>query len=174
MANALKKNDLTSLFPNLISVLNDYGKQLVSNYREGLKEGDHIATGNLYRSVNTEVTLNGQSFIVEFRMPDYGEYLEQGTKPHFPPVRSIEDWIRAKRIAPRRDDQGRLPTEKQLAFLIARKISEDGTERTGIYETANALTANEFNKRIDDAIAKDLDNSLFEIIQLLNSKGKIR
>lgn len=174
MANALKKNDLTSLFPNLIKVLNDYGKYLVEHYREGLKEGDHIATGNLYRSVSSEVTLNGQSFIVEFRMPDYGEYLEQGTAPHFPPVNAIEGWIRAKRIAPRRDDQGKLPTEKQLAFLIARKISEDGTKRTGIWETANALTAKEFNKRIDDAITKDLNDSLFEIIQALNKKGKIR
>ena len=170
----MSKNDLASLFPNLVNVLQDYGKTLVENYRKGLEDGDHIATGNLYRSVKTEVTLKNQSFILEFIMPDYGEYLEQGTKPHFPPVSAIEGWIRAKRIAPRRDQQGKLPTEKQLAFLIARKISEEGTERTGIYETANALTANEFNKRIDAAITKDINNGLEDIIKLLNSKGKIR
>lgn len=172
MANKLKKNDLTQLFPNLIEVLDAYGKTLVERYQEGLIDGDHIATGNLYRSVSSEVTLNGQSFIVEFKMPEYGEYLEQGTKPHFPPISAIEGWIRAKRIVPRRDDQGRLPTEKQLAFLIARKIDEEGTERTGIYEKANALTYNEWNKLIDEAISMDLNENLEEIIQTLNQKTK--
>ena len=173
MAN-LKQNDMKTLFPNLVKVLDAYGKTLVENYRQGLESGDHIATGNLYRSVRSEVTYEGQSFLVEFRMPEYGEYLEQGTKPHFPPLDAIENWVRVKRIAPRRDDQGRLPTERQLAFLIARKISEDGTERTGIYETANALTLNEFNARIDDAIQKDLELNLEDIIKILNQKGKPR
>ena len=77
MANKLKKNDLTQLFPNLIEVLDAYGKTLVERYQEGLIEGDHIATGNLYRSVSSEVTLNGQSFIVEFKMPNTGNILNR-------------------------------------------------------------------------------------------------
>lgn len=178
MANKLKKNDLTSLFPNLVEVLDAYGKTLVEKYRQGLTDGDHIATGNLYRSVSSEVTLNGQSFIVEFRMPEYGEYLEQGTKPHFPPWsdpnEGIWAWVRAKRIAYRRDDQGRLPTEKQLSYLIARKISEEGTPATHLWEKANALTFNEWNKLIDEAINMDLNENLEEILQTLNQKTKVR
>ena len=178
MANKLKKNDLTSLFPNLVEVLDAYGKTLVERYQEGLIDGDHIATGNLYRSVSSEVTLNGQSFIVEFRMPEYGEYLEQGTKPHFPPWsdpnEGILAWVRAKRIAYRKDDQGKLPTEKQLAFLIARKIDERGTKGTHIYEKANQLTYNEWNKLIDEAINMDLNENLEEILQNLNQKTKVR
>lgn len=172
MANKLpgKKNDLVSLFPNLIEVLDAYGKTLVERYREGLVDGDHIATKNLYNSVKTEVTYRGQSFLVEFTMPYYGEYLEQGTKPHFPPIEDIAKWIRAKKIVPRRDDQGRLPTERQLSYLIARKISEDGTKRTGIFEKANALTYNEWNKLIDEAIVMDINNNLEEILQALNQK----
>lgn len=122
MAN-IKRNDLTELFPNLISVLEAYGRTLVDRYRQGLKDGDHIATGNLYQSVNSEVTLDGQSFIVEFRMPLYGEFLEKGT---------------------------------------------------GIYEQANQLTYNEWNKKIDEAITKDLELNLAEIIQTLNQKGRTR
>lgn len=172
MANKLKKNDLTSLFPNLIEVLDAYGKTLVERYREGLIDGDHIATGNLFNSVSSEVTLNGQSFIVEFKMPEYGEYLEQGTKPHFPPLTAIENWIRVKRIVPRRDQQGKLPTEKQLSYLIARKISEEGTPATHLWEKANALTFNEWNKLIDEAISMDLNENLEEILQTLNQKTK--
>lgn len=172
MANKLKKNDLTSLFPNLVEVLDAYGKTLVERYQEGLIEGDHIATGNLYRSVSSEVSLQGQSFIVEFKMPEYGEYLEQGTRPHFPPTNQILSWIRAKRIVPRRDQQGKLPTEKQLSYLIARKISEEGTPATHLWEKANALTYNEWNKLIDEAIALDLNENLEEIIQTLNQKTR--
>lgn len=167
-----KNAELAKLFPNLVEVLDAYGKTLVEKYRQGLEDGDHIATGNLYRSVSTEVTLDKQSFIVEFKMPEYGEYLEQGTKPHFPPIDAILSWIKAKRIAPKRDDQGRLPTERQLAYLIARKISEDGTPRTGIYEKANDLTYREWNKLIDEAIAMDLELNLAEILQTLNQKTK--
>lgn len=174
MANKLKKNDLTSLFPNLVEVLDAYGKTLVERYREGLIDGDHIATGNLFNSVSSEVTLNGQSFIVEFRMPEYGEYLEQGTKPHFPPLNAIENWIRVKRIVPRQDMQGKLPTERQLAFLIARKISEEGTPATHLWEKANALTFNEWNKLIDEAINMDLNENLEEILQTLNQKTKVK
>ena len=174
MANLNKKNDLVQLFPNLVEVLDAYGKTLVEKYRQGLTDGDHIATGNLYRSVSSEVTLNGQSFIVEFRMPEYGEYLEQGTKPHFPPLNAIENWIRVKRIVPRPDSQGRLPTEKQLAYLIGRKIDERGTKGTHIWEKANQLTVNEWNKLIDQAITLDLNENLAEIIQTLNQKTKVR
>lgn len=174
MANKLKKNDLTSLFPNLVEVLDAYGKTLVERYQEGLIDGDHIATGNLFNSVSSEVTLNGQSFIVEFRMPEYGEYLEQGTNPHFPPLTAIENWIRVKRIVPRRDDQGRLPTEKQLSYLIARKISEEGTPATHLWEKANALTFNEWNKLIDEAINMDLNENLEEILQTLNQKTNVK
>lgn len=171
MANV---NELRALFPTLVKVLEDYGRNLVKNYRQGLKDGDHVATGNLYRSVQSEVTVNNSSFIVEFRMPEYGEFLEQGTKPHWPPTSAILSWIRAKRIVPKRDQQGRLPTEKQLSYLIARKISEDGTQRTGIYETANALTANQFNTLIDKAIQTDLENNVLDIIRVLGNKGKVR
>ena len=107
-------------------------------------------------------------------MPEYGEYLEQGTKPHFPPLTAIENWIRVKRIVPRQDTQGKLPTEKQLSYLIARKISEEGTPATHLWEKANALTFNEWNKLIDEAINMDLDENLEEILQTINQKTNVK
>lgn len=174
MAIPNSKNDLNDLFPNLRNVLESYGKALVENYREGLEDGGHIATKNLYNSVKAYVRVDKSSYLVEFTMPDYGEYLEQGTKPHFPPIDAIQKWIRVKKIVPRRDDQGKLPTEKQLAYLIARKISEDGTERTGLFEKANTLTLNEWEKKIEKALNDDLDLNLVEIIETLNGPVKKR
>jgi hypothetical protein len=48
-----------------------------------------------------------------------------GRKPgRFPPIDDILDWIRAKGITPRDTKT----TERQLAFLFARKIAESGTD----------------------------------------------
>lgn len=163
-------NNLSELFPTLLQVLEAYGKALVENYRQGLKDGNHIATGNLYNSVKSYVNVDGKYFEVDFEMPDYGEYLEEGTRPHFPPTDAIENWIRVKRIVPRRDDQGKLPTEKQLAFLISRKISEDGTKGTHLFERANALTFNDWSRLIDQAVETDITNNLAAIISEISRK----
>lgn len=48
-----------------------------------------------------------------------------GRKPgKFPPIDDILDWIRVKNISPRDSKT----TERQLAFLFARKIAQSGTD----------------------------------------------
>jgi hypothetical protein len=48
-----------------------------------------------------------------------------GRKPgKFPPIDDILDWIRAKGITPRDTKT----TQKQLAYLFARKIAQSGTD----------------------------------------------
>ena len=48
-----------------------------------------------------------------------------GRKPgKFPPIDDMLNWIRAKGITPRDDKT----TERQLAFLFARKIAREGTD----------------------------------------------
>lgn len=48
-----------------------------------------------------------------------------GRKPgKFPPIDDILDWIRVKRISPKDPKT----TERQLAFLFARKIAQSGTD----------------------------------------------
>jgi hypothetical protein len=64
----------------------------------------------------------------------YAESREKGTKPHFPPVEALEDWVRAKLgIAPAQ--------ARSVAFLVARKIAMVGTE--GAFMFAGAFEATE-------------------------------
>lgn len=54
-------------------------------------------------------------------------YLELGTKPHFPPILAIEDWVRVK---------FGLNDEKKIyaaALAIARKIAQRGTLGVGMF-----------------------------------------
>ena len=84
---------------------------------------------------------------------DYWKWAEYGRKPgKFPPIEKIKEWIKVKPILPRPTD-GKLPTENQLAFLIARKIATKGTKGSGVY----AKTVKEFDLtgKLYDCIANN-------------------
>jgi len=82
-----------------------------------------------------------------------------GRKPgRFPPIDDILDWIREKRITPRDPKT----TEKQLAFLFARKIAQSGTD---IFEGKRpALNVEEKIKELLKEFAKNLATEFKEKI----------
>jgi hypothetical protein len=55
--------------------------------------------------------------------------VEIGTRPHFPPVQPLEDWVIAKLGVPEKDAHG-------VAFLVARKIAARGTLAVGMFHRA--------------------------------------
>lgn len=59
--------------------------------------------------------------------------VELGTKPHFPPVQPLADWVVAKLGVPRRE-------ATRVGFAIARKISKVGTK--GAFMFTRAFEAN--------------------------------
>lgn len=138
------------------AVVND----LLYQYASAIIDKDHSASGNLVLKSDTIIKWNKGSFTVDFVLQDYWKYLEYGTKPHFPPMNKIEEWIRVKPVVPYAID-GRVPTTKQLAYLISRKISEVGTQPTHLLE--ETLDSNEelIDKLCDlimDKIIEQLDD----------------
>lgn len=81
----------------------------------------------------------------------YAEYRELGTRPHFPPVEPLEDWVQAKLGI---DDEGE---RRNVAFLIARKISRVGTKGDGTWQRVADASAPEVERRFVDAIDRVLD-----------------
>jgi hypothetical protein len=57
----------------------------------------------------------------------YGEAVEFGTKPHFPPVGPIQFWVEKKLGYPAAE-------AASVAFLIARAISQRGTKGAHMFE----------------------------------------
>lgn len=86
------------------------------------------ASGDLSKSIKGLVKYDGKYLTVSIRMNEYWRFVENGTKPHFPPLDAIRKWISVKPVLPRPMKSGKLPTANQLAFLIARKISKVGTK----------------------------------------------
>lgn len=101
--------------------------EILGRYKNALNESGHYASGKLANTAKAVIKWDGKVFELFFNLQEYWKYLENGTRPHFPPISAIEEWINVKRIVPT-SRSGKVPTTKQLAFLIARGISKNGTK----------------------------------------------
>lgn len=131
-------------------------------YRDTLKSQDAVASGELVNFKQT-CSFDGRWFEVTFLLPDYWKYIENGTKPHWPPVDAIKKWIQIKPVVPRAYN-GKVPTTEQLAFLIGRKIAEDGTKPR--HSLQKALDASEsLIEQLEDLIVEQLETKINDDIE---------
>ena len=88
--------------------------------------------GEFARSVRGEVRRGRQGAAGHvFLAPpadQYGMFVETGSAPHFPPPGALAGWVR-RRLGISNEKQVR-----EIAFLIGRKISRQGTEGHHIFE----------------------------------------
>lgn len=152
-------------FKHLQEALVQYAKAIEDQYKTNLEQSGRRATGNLITSINTKVDLNGNEYEVLLQLEDYWKYIEFGTKPHFPPVSKILEWVKIKPILPTPMKNGKLPTEEQLAWMIAKKIDRVGTE--GKPDLEEALEEVDYNAIIEEALDADIMESLDEIFMLI-------
>lgn len=146
-------------FNNLRSVLLDYAIALQNKYKDNLLLSDRVATGELVKSVQYKLDFKDKEFIIYLELEDYYKYVENGTRPHFPPVNAILNWIKAKPVLPT-PINGKLPTPNQLAYLIGRKISEVGTEGSHDLEKSSKTISEEYEELILEALEKDINEDL--------------
>ncbi|MBX7047231.1 MAG: hypothetical protein K1X86_15480 [Ignavibacteria bacterium] len=129
---------LLKLQADTIKILRDnqkvgYTKQLISNIRFEIAREAMRITGVIGAGDNVR---SGKE-----KFP-YAIAVHEGTKPHFPPLEPIEKWVAYKGLAKRDKVNARMKAQgsgkisrasteeqrvKQIAFLIARKISKKGT-----------------------------------------------
>lgn len=138
-------------------VLSNYKVRLEELLKRKLMDKDNIASGDLLASIHTRLEVNGTSYEVWLDSLKYLKFLDEGTKPHWAPEEPFIKWIREKRL-PTEEMTGdkSLPTEKQLSFLIRRKISEEGTLPNFVYvETLQELN-DEFIPLVEEALRNDI------------------
>lgn len=138
--------------------INDIASELLERYKQGIKDSGHYASGALSNNARTFTKFDGKYFEIYFTLEEYWKWLENGTKPHFPPISKIEEWIKVKPVVPQAMN-GKVPSTKQLAFLIARSISIKGTKPTKILQ--NTLNnAEDLISRLYDEITKQLEQEI--------------
>lgn len=152
--------------PELQRVLDEYSKQFEELVKTKMitpgKNGwNRVASGQLLASIKTRIdTRPGGVYEVYLQHLDYLKYIEFDTRPHFPPIKAIVRWVRDKGLPVGDGKKGHLPTEQQLGFLIARKISRVGTKGTPIVantqEELNAI----YIPRMQEALRVDAENAI--------------
>lgn len=149
------------MFENLEKVLNDFGKFLVEEYKDNLILNDKNASDALYKSVKYQVHTDRGRIEVNLSLLDYWKYIENGRKAgKWPPISAIEKWIEVKPILPRPMDNGQLPTAKQLAFLISRKIGLEGIAPQPLLQQSVDSVMDSMMEFIEEAITKDLEKNM--------------
>lgn len=150
-----------------IDVLNRYGELLVTRYQTYVPE----ASGTLVQSAHYEPKINNRVYEVGIWLEDYWKYVENGRKAgKFPPIEKIQKWITAKPVI-KRPYNGKLPTDEQLAFLIARKIAREGTLGTHPLERAVEDVNGQMLMSLKEAIIEDIGESLTTTLITLNNLG---
>lgn len=147
------------------SVLEEFADEAAVLYRGNLTRDNSNASGRLFSSVACRMEQDGRVFLVIMRMEEYWRYLEEGTRPHWPPVSAILKWIQVKPVIPRPDANGRIPTQKQLAFLISRKIARVGTEGRHGLRDAKQQAFDLFRQRLAEALAMDVHDSFISSLR---------
>lgn len=150
---------------NVRQVLEDFAKDMKENYKEHLEWHNRMTQERkLIDSVETEVVVGDRSFRVEMELNEYWKYVENDTKPHFPPPSAILKWVQIKPVIPRPFDNGKIPTPQQLAFLIGRKIAREGTEGSHDYEKTFEGVYAWYEEKIAEALAKDMTKVIKRLV----------
>lgn len=165
---------------NVEKILNQYADVVINKYKERLIVDNKLCSGKLINSVKSEINLKHETYTVTLKFADYWWYVEHGRKSvkekpsqKQPPIYAMIDFVRNKPVIPHADKNGKLPTEKQLAFLIGRAIKENGIKPGKQLEE----TLEECNARylvmLQEALNKDIDLYLVKIKNEIDSTIKL-
>lgn len=161
-------------------ILDEFGKQFIDAYRSGLDAKNANASRDLYNSLNFEIKIGERNISLDILLNDYWKYLEYGCKgtetsypeayypAHFPPTSAIEEWIKIKPVIPEKREGEKLPTQKQLAFLIARSIYNQGIEPRFIFRDAGDTVWEQLKDALEEAITKDVKNNIKEVFKIFD------
>lgn len=134
-------------WPNTQRVLEKWAPILAGRYSE-------------LANLSNPITFQVDNLTITFNMPEYWKYIEYGRgSGKFPPPPAILDWITKKNILPR-PINGITPTNNQLAFLIGRKISREGTEGKHALENTLLEAENAFIGDLYLGIVEDIKNQI--------------
>lgn len=106
--------------------------------------------GGLRDSISAEdpVVLANQVIGVVGTSSPYAVPVELGTKPHFPPLEPLKDWVRARltNVAESEVDG--------VALAIARKIAARGTLAVGMFHRGFAYSERQISGMYEDAMIR--------------------
>ena len=135
----------------LKKILEEWGQDTVIAMQAVLTAQKNVATGNLRRSIQYIV---GENF-VQFTMDEaYGQYVDEGTKPHWVPIAPLKRWASAKGLP------------KSAAFAARAAIKRRGTTPKRFFTTVIEKEIARLVPQLEQSIVQYFGDR----IELLNSQ----
>lgn len=159
-------------FDNLRAVLEEFAQEFKDQYRAGLLSHgrftqygqDRLVDSVDANQVQAMIREGDEAWTVTINLNEYWKYVENDTRPHWPPPSAILRWVEIKPVLPYPDKNGRIPSPRSLAYLIGRKISREGTTGSHDFKTAQETTIDRFRTRIRVAMIKDVQNYVRQVL----------
>ena len=90
----------------------------------------------------------------------YNAFVVNETGPHgIPPIQSVLDWVRVKRIQPNNPKHD----QRDLAFMIARSIARNGTAANDFYSRAAEQTQDKVAQILQRSVAAGMKAAGFKM-----------
>lgn len=158
---------------NVERVLQEYAVEFRNMYQDNLIRSDRIASGELLNSIEAHVEIQGTAYEVKLILADYWKYVEEDTRPHWPPKSAILKWIQMKPVLPRPDANGKIPTPESLAYLISRKIAQYGTQGSHDLQKTQQTMNRDIRQRLEEALTLDVSESVARLVRVeLNTANR--
>lgn len=134
-------------------------QQIADVYQKKMQNAGYDPSGELMK-FNWVTEIHGALFELYFNLPEYWVYAENGRRPgKFPPPDAILKWIQFKRLVPRAIN-GKVPTAKQLVYLVSRKIAKTGTKGKHLLQQTIDETYNNLVDQLVDVITNEIEKEL--------------
>ena len=166
---------------------NSFGKYIVQQARSNLTKAKKNVTKELYNSIQFKIVREGNDFVLQFYMLDYGAFVDKGVsgnkkiqeyrtwdgrtiespfkyKDKQPPPDILSKWIKQRGLKPKGLGRGRDKNTgrfiSNLAFLIGKKIKRDGIKSLAFFQRPLELGMKKFPERLAGSIEEDIINNL--------------
>ena len=172
------------MLSNVEKELKNFAKYVVTKSRMNLRSSDKNSSGDLSRSLDSDVKVSKNSFQLAFMMEDYGVFQDKGVKgksssakaPNSPfkfgtgtgrkggLSEGINKWVKRKRFQFRDKKSGRFLSYDSTAFLISRSIYQKGIAPSLFFTKPFEKAFKNLNKDLVEAYKLDVEQLMSNTI----------
>ncbi len=165
------------MLSNVEKELKNFAKYVVTKSRMNLRSSDKNSSGDLSRSLDSDVKVSKNSFQLSFIMEDYGVFQDKGVRgksssakaPNSPfkfgtgtgrkggLSEGINKWVKRKRFQFRDKKSGRFLSYDSTAFLISRSIYQKGIAPSLFFTKPFEKAFKNLNKDLVEAYKLDVE-----------------
>ena len=172
------------MLSNVEKELKNFAKYVVTKSRMNLRSSDKNSSGDLSRSLDSDVKVSKNSFELSFLMEDYGVFQDKGVRgksssakaPNSPfkfgtgtgrkggLSEGINKWVKRKRFQFRDKKSGRFLSYDSTAFLISRSIYQKGIAPSLFFTKPFEKAFKNLNKDLVEAYKLDVEQLMSNTI----------